>query len=107
MRALITLLIISSPFLMASSCSRIQRPDTDLYVVNVPDLKVRGYNLKRDYDDSGNRKPDAVAFEVKFKDEAEMLVYLNKATCTNPQGLAHLKAYIEELRKEFGSRSGD
>jgi hypothetical protein len=84
----------------------VERPNTNLYGVNVPGLKVRGYNLNRDYDENGNRKPDAVAFEVKFVDYAAMLVYLNKATCTDPDGLAALKTYIELLRKEY-TRTGD
>jgi hypothetical protein len=97
-----TLLLISfSPFLMANSCHRVERPNTDIYGVNVPDLSVRGYNLKKDYDDDGNRKPDAKPFVVKFPSELEMLQYLNKSTCTNPDGLANLKAYLVLLRKQI------
>lgn len=88
------------------SCAGVERPDTDVCVANVPALHERCYNLKKDYDDQGNRRPDAKPKTIVYKDEAAMLAGLNKKTCVDPDGLANLKAYIDELRRQNG-RKGD
>lgn len=89
---LITLLMISN-FL---ACA-IPRPDTELCVVNAPGLTRKCFNLRDDYDDNGKLKPDASPLYL----DTVTVQDLNKNVCTDPDGLANLKAYIKELREEL------
>lgn len=90
--------------LVGSCASGVERPDTDLCLSNVPKLHELCTNLKRDYDDNGELKPGVKPQVRQYKDEAEMLAALNKKTCTDPNGLANLKAYVRELRAADGRR---
>lgn len=89
-RQLIPLWIICSIF---SGCG-IPRPDSDLCVVNAPGQYQICYNLKRDYDSKGRRKPDAKPF---FK-PAHTIEDLNKNISMDPDSFARLKAYVNKLK---------
>lgn len=79
-----------------SSCAQLERPDTNIWVVNVPAKELKGYNLKRDYDNNGNRKKTAKPMFIKNID----LNTLNKWVCTDSEkGLPNLKAYIRSARQ--------
>jgi hypothetical protein len=93
MMRLATLLVSFSLF----SCAQIDRPDTDLCVVNAPGKKLTCFNLKRDYDKDGNLKSDA---KPVFK-PAPTIESVNKHIITDPQGYARLRAYIRTLRQEY------
>ena len=75
-------------------CVTVQRPDTDLCVVNAGAGHLKCYNMKKDFDDQGNRKPDAAA---TFK-PAKTVDDLNKFVCTDLQGFENLKIYLNELK---------
>lgn len=91
-------LLMSFSALMAG-CANIERPDTNILGVNEPGLQLYGYNLKKDYDNTGKRKATAKPTIVQFQSRDEMAVGLNKYMCTDPDGFARLKAYIQKVRK--------
>jgi len=91
---LLTMLCLSFSF---CACAVVPRPDTDILTVNAPGSHLRGYNLKRDYDDEGNRKPDAKPTIKPVSGLAD----LNKMTCTDPKGLENLITYGKNLREEY------
>lgn len=93
MKPLILALITSS----LCGCQTIQRPDTYLYGVNAKASKLRGYNLKTDYDANGNRLTNAKPHEIHLKG----LIDLNGWTCTDPKGLEHLIVYKDELYQAY------
>ncbi len=78
-------------------CASIPRPDTYLGVVNAPAGHVKGYNLRSDYDADGNLKPGAKA---EFR-PAKSVYDVNKYICTDPDGFAELKAYIQKIRDAY------
>lgn len=84
--------------LLAFGCNDVTRPDTDVCLVNAQLLHETCYNLLRDYNDDGTLKPDAKPIVRQYVDAAAMLGALNKGIRTDPDGWAHLKAYIRELR---------
>ncbi len=86
-----TLLIISSVF--ASGCG-IQRPDTDLCIINAVLKQRKCFNMRRDYNDDGRLKLGAKAH---YK-PAATIDDVNKNLSVDPDGLANLKVYIQELR---------
>lgn len=95
------LMILLTAFnLLAAGCQSVSvsRPDTNLCVVNVPALHEKCYNLKSDYDDNGQLQPGAKPVIKQYATPDEMLAALNKKIGTDPDGWAHLKAYIKELR---------
>ncbi len=79
-----------------SSCT-IQRPDTNIYGVNAPGYRLEGYNMKKDYDNDGNRKPDAKK-TIKL---VSGLSDINKWICTDPEGYENLLTYGKNLREEY------
>lgn len=84
---------------MACGCGGIKLPNATVSGVNVPALKLRGYNLSTDYDpNTGRRKPTAVPREVQFKSGPEMLNGMNKMICTDPAGYAELIRYINQIK---------
>lgn len=90
---LMTFLAIFS--VLFSGCATIKRPDTDLCGVNAPKGEQRCYNILRDYENSGVRKPGAIP-TIK---PAKTVMDLNKNICTDPQGFQNLLIYIEQLRE--------
>lgn len=86
--------------LTAFSGCAIQRPNADLCVVN--GAQRRCFNLQTDYDDDGH----IIAGHNGIYRANATLGALNKATIIDSptgyvDGLAALKAYIAELRKEY------
>jgi hypothetical protein len=79
-------------------CS-VQRPDTNLYVVNAAFHQARGYNLRADYDQDGNLLSTARAKVIP----ANQVQDLNKFICTDPDGFANLKAYVQQIRAAYQS----
>ncbi len=92
MRLSTTLLISFS----LSACG-VPKPDTDICGVNSEANHKLCYNLKKDYDNNGNRKPDAKPKVV----EIQSLHDLNKNICTDPDGFENLLAYIKEMREKL------
>lgn len=90
MRRLIKLLMICSLL----GCD-IDRPNTDICVVNSPGQHQKCYNIQKDYNDDGTIKGDAKPI---YK-PAATVEDLNKNICTNPDGWANLKAYMKKLRE--------
>lgn len=80
--------------LLIAGCGSIDRPDTDLCVVNDPGHHLICYNLKRDYDKNGSLKPGAVPMIKPIESIAD----LNKDVCTDPSGFEHLKTYVQEMK---------
>lgn len=81
--------------LFSAGCGSIKRPNTDICVVNEPGGYQICYNLYRDYNSNGQRKPDAKPFYKPAKTVSD----LNKNICTDPQGFANLLIYISQLRE--------
>ena len=91
-----TLLIICSFF---PACG--DMPDTNICIVNAPNKNRKCYNLKNDYNSTGQLKAGVVPqyrSNVTIDD-------LDKAFCVDPvvpannQGLANLKTWIGDLIK--------
>lgn len=91
--------LMAFSLLIACSCA-IQRPDTDLCIVNAPAEHLKCYNMLRDYDDRGNLKSGA---QATFR-PAHSVRDINKYLATDPKGLANLKTYIGQLRDEYENR---
>ena len=93
-----TLLVAFS--LLMVGCG-IDRPDTNICVLSAPGFKGYCYNLKNDYDDRGNIKPQARLREIEVKDLSAInkALFVDPNTPPNNQGLTNLKAYIGALRK--------
>lgn len=70
------------------------RPDSNLCFVNAPLEHCKGWNLSRDYDDDGNRKPDAKPFYRPAKTVQD----LNKNACMDEESYVNLVIYLRELR---------
>lgn len=88
--------------IFSSGCATVERPDTDMCVVNVPGEHAKCYNLKRDYNDDGSRNPSAIpTYRPIDRTKKLSLDDLNKNTCVDPDGLANLKSYIRELRDAY------
>lgn len=87
-----------SNILLLAGCASIERPDTDLCIINSPFQKVSCYNLKRDYDEEGGIKPEAKpkVFSITGLQD------INKFICTDSDGFANLKSYIKELKQQKG-----
>jgi hypothetical protein len=95
-----TLCLMIFSLVVLSGCGSVERPDTDMCVVNVPGEYLYCYNLKRDYTDEGVRKKEALPTYRPLK----VLNDVNKYTCTDPQGMGNLKVYIKELKKEVADK---
>lgn len=104
MKLLMTLWISCS---LLQGCATLKKPDVDIMLVNAASKKRCGYNLRNDYDDSGNLK--AGVKPVCRKNES--LADLNKAVLfdKDPAGnvhhfedaLAEMKAWIKNLREAY------
>ena len=84
-----------------SGCGGVERPDTNVCVLNVELMHLKCYNLKRDYNDDGNLKPGA----KPTINSISGLSSLNTFVMTDPDGWANLKAYIRKLRESNGQPS--
>lgn len=86
--------------LLLSACA-VKRPDIEVCVVNGPGEIRKCYNLRDQYDDQGNLKPGA----KPIYRENHTVMDLNKAFLVDSKtgfedGLAGLKAWIQELKAE-------
>ena len=88
-------------FLSIAACNP-PRPDTNICIVNAPNGNMKCYNLKEDYTDEGNLKPDASPSYTPLLSVLD----INKYACTDPDGLSNLKVYIRELRTEYDAGCG-
>lgn len=77
----------------------IERPDTNLCIVNEPFSELECYNLRTDYTDEGRLKPGAAGTTVDITGLAD----LNKHICTDVNGFAAIKAYLRQLRLRMQS----
>ena len=91
MRQMMLLIIFSL------GCANIPKPDTNLCIVNALAHNQKCYNLLRDYDDDGR----LFATAKPLYKPANTIEDLNKNACTDPDGLANLKAFIKLLREEY------
>lgn len=73
--------------LAVSRCASIERPETDLCVVNAPAMNKKCFSMK---------EPKRVAKYIPLKG----LEDLNKNTCIEPEGFGNLKAYLLQLRAQ-------
>lgn len=87
---------------VVSSCATIQRPDTDMCIVNAPNKVRKCYNLSKDYTDDGALKPGAVPVyrAVVSIDDLNKFLVIDSPTGTE-DGQARLKAYIKLLRENY------
>lgn len=76
-------------------CATVERPDTNLCVINEPLEQLECYNLRTDYSDEGKITTDAKPLIIGITG----LESVNKYICTDPAGFSELKAYITKLRK--------
>lgn len=83
--------------LVLQSCAKIARPDADWCVTNVPGRKQTCYNIKNDYNDSGQLKPGAQPHYKPMPD----LESINKHVIMDPDSFVKLKAYVKLLREEY------
>jgi len=88
--------LLTAGSLLLAACS-ISRPDSDLGIVDAPRSQFLYYNLKEDYDDSGQLKPGA---EMKVR-MLESLQSVDRYTCLDPDSAANLKAYVQKVRERF------
>lgn len=89
-------LCLVAALLILSACS-VPRPNTDICIANAPANHLICYNLKKDYDNDGNRNPNA---KPSYK-PLTTVEDINKFACTDPDGLAELKIYLQDLRERF------
>lgn len=83
--------------LVFNGCALIQRPDSNICVMNAPAQHMKCYNLKRDYNDDGTLKPTAKPTFRQFR----IIDDGNKYISMDPDSFAQLKAYIKLLREEY------
>lgn len=84
----VAILLVSCSLLIGCG---IERPDSELCLINLKENHKLCYNLKSDYDDLGNLRPDAKP-KVKPPD-------VDKNVCADPVSFANIKAYIAKLRE--------
>ena len=81
------------------ACGGIERPDAVSTYISATTLKTTSYNIKKDYDDQGNRKPDAKPVVRRFKSAEELLLSLNVAVCFDVPSQKELHRFLDENRK--------
>lgn len=79
--------------LILSGCASIERPDTNLCIVNALGHNLKCYNMKKDYDNKGHRNLDA---EPQFK-LIENVSDLDRHLCIDPNSTANLKVYLRKI----------
>ena len=91
-------LTVFNLFVIATmGCSSVERPNADICVINAPGLKLTCYNMRNDYDNSGNLKPGV---QPHFK-QTVTLYDVNKFITMSPDDFSELKAYVGELKDEY------
>jgi hypothetical protein len=104
-KQLILLLIAFS----LSGCAGIQKPNTDLCIVNAPPgdtttHKRKCYNMATDFDDNGVRLPAAkpVYRENPTVQDLNKFLVIDSPTGT-VDGQAALQAWVQKLRQHFAN----
>ena len=90
-------IFFASLSLLMTGCLERERPDTNVFVVNVPAMHLKGYNLKRDYNENGDLKPGAKAMIIPISS----LQDLNKKVVTDANGYANLMSSYRTLRQDL------
>jgi hypothetical protein len=97
---------------LASAGCGIERPNSEVCIVNAPAKNRKCYNLKTDYNDDGTLKAGAVAKyhpngTVEDLNKAMVVDSPFDAAHPNPKhfedGLARLKTWIKQLRQEYAA----
>ena len=97
--------------LLLSGCGAIERPNTDLCIINAQAHHRVCYNIRDDYTDEGKLKPDAkpkIRINLSIEDLDKALIVDSPYDEENPNpthfedGLARLKTWIKELREGYG-----
>lgn len=108
---LTTQVSIFSLLLLAACGSKNERPDAKASWINKPGLKLVTYNMKTDYDEYGNRLPEAKPVVTQFATCEAMLTALNVSVCFDPLSQRELKRsldqtqkYVETLKDRCGSK---
>jgi hypothetical protein len=76
------------------ACSAIQRPDALVCGVNAKGMKLRCYNIKRDFNDDGTRKPNVQPSEIKIQSIHD----LNGGIYFSPSDFEKLKVWLGDMR---------
>lgn len=77
-----------------------KRPDAYLNIVNSPALHLKGYNIKKDYDENGNIKKSAQARYISARSASEFLEILNKGVWISNGDWAKIKVSLAEAKAE-------
>lgn len=95
-------ILFGTSSLVACSMLGVERPDSYVCGVNVvaDPAYLLCFNLKKDYDDDGNLKPDAQPLKIILKD----LTGLKGFTCTDAVGLKNIKTFVADMRDEINKR---
>lgn len=100
--------LICSLLLCGCGCASVQRPDSYAWGVNGSASRLEGLNLKKDYDDNGNVKPNA---KKQFVNLPHGLTDLNGAILFMPPKWCdpndHTKGLCDDLKDEgiFGVKA--
>lgn len=89
------LLLMGFSLLLSGCPVQVERPDTDLCVVNAQSEQRKCFNLLRDYDDDGFILPGAKPIYKPNRSIDD----LNKNICIDPDGFERFKAYVKKLRE--------
>lgn len=91
---------ICSLFLLTGcSSSGLDRPDANATWINASGLKTESYNLLKDYDNDGNRLPDAKPTVAKYATAQEMLRQMNVWVCFDVASQKEIKAKLDEANQ--------
>lgn len=93
----LTTLWVTCSLILAAACATIERPDSELCIVNAPLKRRKCYNLRHDYDDSGNLIPEATPSYAPV----ESVEDLNKHTTMDPESWTRFRAYLKKLREQY------
>lgn len=93
MRLMISFLACS--FLIG--CASVERPDGYVYGFNHPAMKLRGYNIKKDFNSDGTRKKNSVPKEVKLNSCSEINGYIMQS----PQDWEKTLVWIRQMREAY------
>lgn len=103
-RSTVLLLELLTAFSLLVGCAGIERPNTDVCIINAPNRNRRCQNMNTDYDDNGKLNPAAKPI---YRSNAS-IQDLNKFLCIDSptgttDGQAALKAYLTKLRNRLAN----
>ena len=98
------LAILLSGVFSLSGCAGIPAPNTDLCIVNGPNVDRKCYNMATDYNSDGTLKATAVPVYRSNKTVMDLSKALVVDSPTGfEDGLAHLKTWLKELRNHYAN----